>query len=326
MSLFGAFTGANMAVSLNLLRPDAEVEQIDYRQLLNWERELIGVYLSEHPLERKLAHLQENVRTTAVEVDSHSNGKDIRLAGIITHLRPYTTKKGESMAFAALEDLRGKVDLVFFPRTWKQYHDQVKVDQILVVQGKVKADNDSVSIAVESVQSNVIIARDADSEDSSYFTGSDFYAPAMDSGEYDTGADDTVEMAAFVPALSTGAAPVATGATVADASPLSPDPDTYWPTETKPVNGRTIVNGQAGNGHENHSLKIVVEVKPDGNWKSTCRQSLHLSEKFDGQDHLNIRLLGQSLAIDFPNHRTQFCPELVSALEGLSGVVRVYVA
>ena len=59
------------------------------------------------------------------------NGKEVVMAGLIAHLRPHTTKKGDAMAFGSLEDLEGKVDLLFFPRTWKEYRGKIRVATVV---------------------------------------------------------------------------------------------------------------------------------------------------------------------------------------------------
>ena len=82
---------------------------------------------------------------------------------MIASLRPYTTKKGDPMAFAALEDLEGQVDLVFFPRTWQATRDQVAVDQVMLVIGTVQAGEDRLTILVDTIRTNLDVASSMDS-------------------------------------------------------------------------------------------------------------------------------------------------------------------
>ena len=72
------------------------------------------------------------------------------------------------------------------------------------------------------------------------------------------------------------------------------------------------------------SRVLVVEVKASGNWKETCRQSLRLAERYEGNAGLRLQLAGQDLAMDFPNRRIECAVDLVEALERLPGVGRVY--
>jgi len=69
---------------------------------------------------------------------------------------------------------------------------------------------------------------------------------------------------------------------------------------------------------------LIVEIRPSGNWKEACRQSIGLAKRYDGNAMLRLRLAGQDLVMDFPNHRTACELELIEALERLPGVGRVF--
>jgi hypothetical protein len=69
---------------------------------------------------------------------------------------------------------------------------------------------------------------------------------------------------------------------------------------------------------------LVVEIKPVGNWKEACRQSLKLAGRYEGDTYLRLQLAGQGMTMDFPNHRTACSAELIAALERLPGVIRAY--
>ncbi|MCA9989190.1 MAG: DNA polymerase III subunit alpha, partial [Anaerolineales bacterium] len=166
MSLFGALGGgggSNMKRTSTLLRPTGEVAEIEHKKLLEWEKEALSVHVSEHPLERPLAKIGPYANTTIGDLDANWNGKQVRLAGMIASLRPYTTKKGDPMAFAALEDLEGQVDLVFFPRTWQATRELVAVDQVMLVIGTVQASEDRLTILVDTVRTNLDVVSSMDS-------------------------------------------------------------------------------------------------------------------------------------------------------------------
>ncbi|MEM7803269.1 MAG: OB-fold nucleic acid binding domain-containing protein, partial [Chloroflexota bacterium] len=156
MSLFGGTFSAPMAVDLT--RPEnqlkKEFQEADYRKVLEWEKEALGVYVSEHPLERPLNKLKGVTNTSTTDIDINWNSKQVRIAGMISQLRPLTTKKGDPMAFGKLEDLSGDIELVFFPRTWAAHRAEVQVDQVMLVYGKVQADEMRTSIIVDKVQTS----------------------------------------------------------------------------------------------------------------------------------------------------------------------------
>ncbi len=158
MTLFG---GGGGKIDVALLRPEKAVKAIDRREMLDWEKELIGVYLTEHPLEHKLADLQGIVTARTGELDNTWNGKPITLAGMVAGLRTLNTKKGQAMAFVTLEDLDGKIDLVMFPKVWAAHREMVQVNQILVARGTVQAEGESLSIIANSVQNKLTVAQDA---------------------------------------------------------------------------------------------------------------------------------------------------------------------
>jgi|GEM_PF-152342 len=163
MSLFGALNGLGAAqLSANLLKPPDALEAVPHKQLLEWEKEALGVHVSEHPLERPLALLQPHTSCEIGEISPLMNGKAVRVAGMISQLRPLTTKKGDPMAFGVLEDLTHKIEVVFFPRTWKEVRADVHVDQVMLITGKVQIKDDQVNLIVDRVTTNLEVAQDAD--------------------------------------------------------------------------------------------------------------------------------------------------------------------
>jgi DNA polymerase-3 subunit alpha len=163
MSLFGGGFSAALDVSIELLRDERDLEQVDHREVLNWEKELIGVYLSEHPLSRYTELLQNITSMTTAELDESTNGRSITVLGLLSYLRTHTTRKGDPMAFGGLEDLQGTVELIFFPRTWQEVRADVEVDQVYLIRGKVQIENgDQAKIFVDSITSNLTLSQSAD--------------------------------------------------------------------------------------------------------------------------------------------------------------------
>ncbi|TMD14855.1 MAG: DNA polymerase III subunit alpha [Chloroflexi bacterium] len=106
---------------------------------LRLEKELLGLYLSDHPLRRISAELARLSDTQAVEVTSALQDTEVRVAGLVREVRRVVTRKGQIMAYATLEDLTGTVDVVLFPRVFEQTRLLFEPDKVLVVQGKVDA-------------------------------------------------------------------------------------------------------------------------------------------------------------------------------------------
>src|SRR6266702_7248817 len=106
---------------------------------LRLEKELLGLYLSDHPLRRITRELAERSDTQAVEVTSALQDTEVRVAGLVREVRRVVTRKGQIMAYASLEDLTGTVDVVLFPRVFEQVRLLFEPDKVVVVQGKVDA-------------------------------------------------------------------------------------------------------------------------------------------------------------------------------------------
>ena len=106
---------------------------------LRLEKELLGLYLSDHPLRRIAGELAKLADTQAVEVTSALQDTEVRVAGLVREMRRVVTRKGQIMAYATLEDLTGSVDVVLFPRVFEQTRLLFEPDKVVVVQGKVDA-------------------------------------------------------------------------------------------------------------------------------------------------------------------------------------------
>ena len=114
-------------------------------QYLAWERELLGLYLSKHPLQAYQAYFSK--QTNQIADISVANQTEVELVGLIKAARDITTKSGQQMAFVKLEDLSGELDLVVFPDTYARSPDIWQVDKIVRVRGQVKPDNQEPELA-----------------------------------------------------------------------------------------------------------------------------------------------------------------------------------
>ncbi len=109
----------------------------DQREELNWERELLGLYVSAHPLSPYQENLSKRVTHFSYQLPEAGENENAVVAGLVDRFRQHTTKNGKSMGFATLEDMYGKIDLVIFPQTWEQYYHLIKMDSVLQAEGRV---------------------------------------------------------------------------------------------------------------------------------------------------------------------------------------------
>ncbi|TMC12751.1 MAG: DNA polymerase III subunit alpha, partial [Chloroflexi bacterium] len=115
----------------------ASVEPMSSEDKLRLEKELLGLYLSDHPLKRVASELARLTDAQALEITSEIQGQEVRVGGLVRERRRVVTKKGQIMAYAEIEDLTGTVDVILFPRQYEQYHRLFEPDALVVVFGKV---------------------------------------------------------------------------------------------------------------------------------------------------------------------------------------------
>ncbi len=112
--------------------------QHDRREQLLWERELLGIYLSQHPLEIFEAFLEEQTVSLNSLKPEHDN-RAVTIGGTITDFRDITTKTGQKMAFVKLEDLSGELEVILFPNAYQQTIGLWELDKVVLIRGKVNA-------------------------------------------------------------------------------------------------------------------------------------------------------------------------------------------
>jgi DNA polymerase-3 subunit alpha len=136
VDLFGnSIEDEHQLVSLDLIKP---TDVPDSRQSLLWERELLGLYLSQHPLEIFETFLQEKTVPISSITPDHDN-KAVEVGGAITGVREIVTKNGQKMAFVKIEDQFGEIEIILFPSSYQQTLGIWERDRIVLVQGKVNA-------------------------------------------------------------------------------------------------------------------------------------------------------------------------------------------
>ncbi len=155
LSLFGALPASPRSITLPLV-PDA-----DRRETLNWERELIGMYMSEHPLTPYLNEIRRLVTHFSSNLGEAAHEEKARVAGMVTGIRPHQTKTGKMMAWVTLEDLTGVIELVLFPRTWEKYQFALEVGGVILAEGKVDAQSNPSKVLVDNIRTEIKLTEPA---------------------------------------------------------------------------------------------------------------------------------------------------------------------
>jgi len=145
MSFFGSVAGIEEDIAL------PPVYGLDPREQLEWERELLGMYVSDHPLTPYLPMLRKKTSHFSGQLREARHKEKVTVAGLVVRFRSHQTKSGKSMGFVTLEDIQGNLEIVMFPRTWEQFNDLIAMDQVLIVEGKVDNEGSDPKVLADSV-------------------------------------------------------------------------------------------------------------------------------------------------------------------------------
>ena len=135
VDMFAALGGDKLMPSIEL--KTAPVKHTPKEQLM-WERELLGLYISAHPLDNYDAFFEEQtipLRNCTPNID----GQQVTIGGLVSTVRTIVTKSGTKMAFVGLEDKTGESEVIVFPRLYEQFGDELQQDAVLKVSGKISA-------------------------------------------------------------------------------------------------------------------------------------------------------------------------------------------
>jgi DNA polymerase III subunit alpha len=130
--------------------PPIRSEEFEKNELLRLEKETLGLYVSEHPLEAVRAQLRRRTDATLAELERRRDGEVVTVAGIVSALKQLTTKKGEPMVFMRLDDVLGSAEVVVFNSVYAEARELLVPDAVLVVKARVDhKEGESKLIALE---------------------------------------------------------------------------------------------------------------------------------------------------------------------------------
>lgn len=158
VSMFDFIGSAGEAGSVYSIMTEQPPKSWDKREQLRWERELVGLYVSDHPLTEVWPKVQKIVTHTTSELKEDSEnvvGKQVAVVGLISDIRTLLTRNGEPMAVLTLEDIQGTIEIVLFPRKWEEYKDKVEKDKIFIARGTADLRGSDIQIKVESLSRDI---------------------------------------------------------------------------------------------------------------------------------------------------------------------------
>ncbi|MEX1161993.1 MAG: DNA polymerase III subunit alpha [Nitriliruptor sp.] len=126
-------------------------EEYDKADLLRHEREMLGLYVSDHPLFGTERVLERVTDATCLSLREKDDGASITVGGVLTGLQKKFTKKGDTYLVATLEDLSGNVEVTFWPQTYRAAHEVLVEDSVLIITGKVEKRDEAVKVLANRV-------------------------------------------------------------------------------------------------------------------------------------------------------------------------------
>ncbi|MDO8513757.1 MAG: DNA polymerase III subunit alpha [bacterium] len=129
--------------------PFPQVTSADKKQILAWEKELLGIYLSDHPL-KAIQNILPKIATPINQL-SDKVGSIERIGGIITTVKKIMTKNNQPMIFMKLEDLSSNIEVVVFPRAYENVAQECQVDRLVCVEGKIQKKDNELKIIAEQI-------------------------------------------------------------------------------------------------------------------------------------------------------------------------------
>jgi DNA polymerase III alpha subunit len=147
-TLFDLFAAA---APLALAEPAPEEDEVPRKERLRWEKELLGLYLSEHPLGDIADLLPEYVTAYTGELAEESDQAKVTLGGIIQSTRRVITRAGSTMLVATIEDLQGSVEVVVFPKVFTETVNAWTDDAVVLITGRVDRRDEAPQVLCETV-------------------------------------------------------------------------------------------------------------------------------------------------------------------------------
>ena len=142
-----------IAKALDLATPASEFEK------LGWEKELLGLYVSSHPL-KGFKKLFESRTTPIAKIDVTYVDQKVIIGGLIANVKKIITKKGQPMLFIKVEDLSGKAEVVIFPNLLERNPSALQENKIVFIAGRVDDRNGEIKIVADDVQ-EILVPKEA---------------------------------------------------------------------------------------------------------------------------------------------------------------------
>ncbi|MDS1030731.1 DNA polymerase III subunit alpha [Bacillota bacterium LX-D] len=138
-------------IGLTQVIPEPDLPECSQREILAMEKEMLGFYLSGHPLDEYKAILPRLNRHSIESLAELDEGASVKLAGIITNIKRSVTKRGETMAYFTLEDTGGTVQVLVFPKNYQRMMSLLVPDQVIMLTGRLNSSEEEIKVFAEEI-------------------------------------------------------------------------------------------------------------------------------------------------------------------------------
>jgi DNA polymerase-3 subunit alpha len=190
------------------------------REQLSWEKELLGMYISDHPVVQALRDADLSGITTLGTISDEMVGQSLSFAGMLTGTKTVTTKKGDTMFVGNFEDIEGSLECVAFPKAYEKFKALLHDDAVVRVVGKLDRRNDGLQLMIDKVE--ILVLNDEQPQSA---------APAPSMPQDDTPNTASPSIVQSVPTItqSAPAAPAAVTPAYGAPAPMTPPNDAAKP-------------------------------------------------------------------------------------------------
>jgi len=147
-SLFGMMTDASSVPTLRL----NDAPKAEMRDKLCWEKELLGLFVSGHPLEKYREVIIKKDIDIKRAIQNMKDGESVVLAVIVNEVRLIQTKNNETMAFVTISDFSDTAEAVVFPRTYRDYRALIDIDKCLAIKATINSRNGDKGFVIERMK------------------------------------------------------------------------------------------------------------------------------------------------------------------------------
>ena len=145
-SLFSSVSEGHTPLRLN------DVPEVGATERLAWEKELLGLYVSGHPLDKFKEKLESQKMTIKKIKEEVKEGEMVVVGGILEEIKPHLTKNGDKMLFTKIADLTDSIEMAVFPRTLAEFKDIFTTDKCIAIKARVTLRNGEKSLVAEKAK------------------------------------------------------------------------------------------------------------------------------------------------------------------------------